>query len=582
MATAQLGTLLRHIHKLAAGPRSAHETDRQLLDHFFARRDESAFTTLVARHGPMVLRVCRRVLYHEQDAEDAFQATFLVLAKNSTSIRRREALAGWLHGVAYRTAMKAKRSAARRRNHESRADRNQASGRCLPTTPLHDPSWNEVRAALDEEIQRLPEHYRSAFIACILEGKSVPEAAAALACKAGTVSCWLARARAKLRLRLTGRGIELSALLAALAVAERAGAGMPTTLAQETVRFGLSVAAGRSAAGVIPSHIAALAAGVTRAMFITKTKIAIVVALAVGLLGVGAQTAGTEIGRALSVEMGQGSATAPRTAHDQDSQTPAKAKASPKKETKPLVVLDPDDPLDLALLRWQKAIDRIETASCKLSRTDRDNTLKIITVYEGTFTYMKPKRWVLELRRKDKPEEFEKLSRDRTFLYQYVPKQKEIIEHQVPERPLEQKNTTWFERLLRSGFAGAALDAVDSHSLLGIKPEDAKRRYNLKFTKGKENDPYYIYIDMQPRAAADKADFGAGRLVLNKETHLPRQYWFRRPNGDETTWDISKIETGVEPTADDLKLAVPKGWRLKKLTSTGGDQDQNMKDRKDK
>src|SRR5262245_7894275 len=107
MATAQLGTLLRHIHKLAAGPRSANESDRELLDDFTARRDESAFTALVARHGPMVLRVCRRVLSHEQDAEDAFQATFLVLARNTGSIRRREALAGWLHGVAYRTAMKA-------------------------------------------------------------------------------------------------------------------------------------------------------------------------------------------------------------------------------------------------------------------------------------------------------------------------------------------------------------------------------------------------------------------------------------------------------------------------------------------
>ena len=93
MATAQLGTLLRHIHTLAAGPSVSLRTDRQLLDDFAARGDESAFTALVARHGPMVLRVCRRVLRHEQDAEDAFQATFLVLARNTASIRQREALA---------------------------------------------------------------------------------------------------------------------------------------------------------------------------------------------------------------------------------------------------------------------------------------------------------------------------------------------------------------------------------------------------------------------------------------------------------------------------------------------------------
>src|SRR5436853_299889 len=120
MATAQLDTLLRHIRKLAAGRGSSQRTDPQLLDDFSTRRDETAFAALVARHGPMVLRVCRRVLKHEQDAEDAFQATFLVLARKTGSIRKRAALAEWLHGVAYRTAMQAKRSAARRRNHEAR------------------------------------------------------------------------------------------------------------------------------------------------------------------------------------------------------------------------------------------------------------------------------------------------------------------------------------------------------------------------------------------------------------------------------------------------------------------------------
>src|SRR6516225_3010819 len=99
MDTAQLGTLLRHIQTLAAGRRDERRSDRQLLEDFTARRDEAAFAALVARHGPLVLRVCRRVLAHEQDAEDAFQATFLVLARNAGSIRRGEALAGWLHGV---------------------------------------------------------------------------------------------------------------------------------------------------------------------------------------------------------------------------------------------------------------------------------------------------------------------------------------------------------------------------------------------------------------------------------------------------------------------------------------------------
>src|SRR5262245_52472501 len=111
MATAQRSTLLWQIHRLTAPCGVRQGTDRELLDDFAARRSEAAFAALVRRHGPMVLGVCRRVLRHEQDAEDAFQATFLVLARNTGSIRKREALASWLYGVAHRTAMKAKRSA---------------------------------------------------------------------------------------------------------------------------------------------------------------------------------------------------------------------------------------------------------------------------------------------------------------------------------------------------------------------------------------------------------------------------------------------------------------------------------------
>jgi RNA polymerase sigma factor (sigma-70 family) len=282
MATAQLGTLLGHIQKLAGGPCARQGTDRQLLEDFSARHDEGAFAALVARHGPMVLRVCRRVLGHEQDAEDAFQATFLVLARNTSAIRKREALPGWLHGVAYRTAMKAKRGAARRRNHEARL-------RSLTPGGAPGPRWDDVQAALDEEIQRLPEHHRTAFVRCAVEGKTVPEAAAELGVKEGTLSSWLMRARRRLQRQLARRGIKLAALLAALSLAEGAGkAAVPAALVRSTVRFGLLVAAGEPAAGVISPHVAALAAGVTRAMFLKKVKIAFVLLLAAGLVAAGA------------------------------------------------------------------------------------------------------------------------------------------------------------------------------------------------------------------------------------------------------------------------------------------------------
>jgi RNA polymerase sigma factor (sigma-70 family) len=282
MAATQLATLMRHIKELAAGPALGHRTDRQLLDDFASRRDKSAFEGLVERHGSMVLGVCRRVLRHAQDAEDAFQATFLVLARHPESIRQREALANWLYGVAFRTAMKAKRDTARRRNHEARL-----RDRTPPATPGQ--TWDDVQAVLDEEIQRLPESFRSAFVLCVLDGKTVPAAAAGLGVKEGTLSWRLARARQLLRKRLARRGIELSAVSAALFLAQGAGeAAVPAALAGVTIRFALLVAAGEPAGGVIPAHVAALAAGGTQAMFLSKTKMAVLILLTGCLLVAGA------------------------------------------------------------------------------------------------------------------------------------------------------------------------------------------------------------------------------------------------------------------------------------------------------
>jgi RNA polymerase sigma factor (sigma-70 family) len=267
----------------------------------------------------MVLRVCRRVLGHEQDAEDAFQATFLALAGSAAAIRRREALAGWLHGVAHRTAMKARRTAARRRKREE-----QARSPAPPSPP--GLKWEEVRTALDEEVQGLAEPFRSAFVLCVLEGKSGPEAAAALGCQLTTVYTRMNRARRLLQKALAARGIELAALLAALAVGDGATRAAPAALVRTAVGFGLLAAAGEPAAGVIPAHVAALAAGVTRAMFLTKTKITVVILLvAAGLFAAGA---GVLRHRTFAAQASQDS--------------PAPAKAPPKPAAKPAEADDKD------------------------------------------------------------------------------------------------------------------------------------------------------------------------------------------------------------------------------------------------
>jgi RNA polymerase sigma factor (sigma-70 family) len=331
---AQLDTLLRHIKQVTAGQAPGHQTDRQLLHDFASRRDENAFAGLVVRHGPMVLRVCRRVLGQEQDAEDAFQATFLILARRTGSIRNQESLSSWLYRVAYRTAMKAKRSAARRRHHEGNV-------RSLTPTPAPSPTWDDVQSTLDEEIQRLPEAFRAAFVLCIMEGKTGPEAAALLGCKPGTVSSRLARARQQLQRRLARRGIKLGAVLASLSVAESAGrASVPATLVRLAIRSGLSAAAGEPAAGVIPAHVAALAAGVTRAMFLTKVKIAVFFFLALSLLTAGAGVLAQQAARERS---GQSPPSEVRS--EKMERAAAQAPAASEKDDRTLVsgqVLGPD------------------------------------------------------------------------------------------------------------------------------------------------------------------------------------------------------------------------------------------------
>jgi RNA polymerase sigma factor (sigma-70 family) len=286
MQTAPLGTVLRHLRKLAVPPGTSELTDKQLLQRFAARREEDAFAALMQRHGGLVWGVCRHVLRHEQDAEDAFQATFLVLARNAESIRKQEALASWLHGTAHRIALQARRDAAIRRAHESR-------GPSMPAEkPFPESALREVLAMLDEEVQRLAPRQRAVFVLCALEGKSLAEAAQQLGWKPGTVSGTLARARRQLEKRLTLRGVTLSAVLCAVALGRHAAAAvLPGRVARWTTQAALLYAAGTTAAEQASPAAAALAEGVTKTMLLSRLKVATVLLLVVfSLAGAGLLT----------------------------------------------------------------------------------------------------------------------------------------------------------------------------------------------------------------------------------------------------------------------------------------------------
>jgi RNA polymerase sigma factor (sigma-70 family) len=284
-----LHTLLRRLRQRTDASAGGALSDAELLERFVRCRDEAAFEVLVWRHGTMVLGLCRRLLRHEHDAEDAFQATFLVLARKAGSIGKRQALASWLHKVAYRIALAARSVAVARRDREQRWAELPA-----PDT-AEDVAWRDLRPVLDEEVLRLPEKYRAAFVLCCLEGKTNDEAADLLGCPKGTVLSRLARARERLRGRLVRRGVVLSAAALAGAASKGSAATVPAGLVETTLRAALAVAAGKAPAAVASGPVAALTEGALRAMFTTKLKIIVGLSLLAGFVLAGAGVLGSRM-----------------------------------------------------------------------------------------------------------------------------------------------------------------------------------------------------------------------------------------------------------------------------------------------
>jgi RNA polymerase sigma factor (sigma-70 family) len=246
-------------------------TDARLLTDYLERADGTALSILVRRHGPMVWGVCRRVLWNHHDAEDAFQAAFLVLVRRAGAIANRESLANWLYGVALQVARKARANLARRNQREK-----QVTEMPEPTVTT-ETRWADLRSHIDEELSRLPDKYRSVVVLCDLEGKTRQEAARQLDLPEGTVAGWLARGRALLAKRFERRGLTLAGgVLAALITPNASSASVPASLAASTIQA--------AASGVVSTEVAGLAEGVLRTMLLKKIKFAGAMLFAVAMV----------------------------------------------------------------------------------------------------------------------------------------------------------------------------------------------------------------------------------------------------------------------------------------------------------
>jgi RNA polymerase sigma factor (sigma-70 family) len=232
MSIAPQHPLLQHLRRLIGCPGAAGVSDRQLLERFLTARDDAAFELLVWRHGPMVLNLCGRVLKDEHAAEDAFQATFLKLAHKAATIADGDSVSSWLYKVAFRTALRAREQADNISLREQPLDDLPAA--CSTPGPDEEAAWRELRPVLDAEVRKLPEKYRNVFILCCLQGLTNEQAAQELGCPKGTVLSRLARARERLRKRLSRKGLAVGLFLPFLAA--RCG---ERVLSQELVSWAL-------------------------------------------------------------------------------------------------------------------------------------------------------------------------------------------------------------------------------------------------------------------------------------------------------------------------------------------------------
>jgi RNA polymerase sigma factor (sigma-70 family) len=535
--------LIHYLKSMAIASGSIALSDSQLLHRFVASSDETAFAVLVQRHGPLVLGICSRLLQHEQDAEDAFQATFLVLASKAETIRRRTSLASWLHGVAERVARKARRTQARRRE------------RAMPlpevATPEATPDlfWRDLRLVLDQEIARLPERYREPFVLCYLQGQTNAEAAQLLGCPKGTVLSRLARARAHLARRLRTRDIALpAAALTTVLTGDTLCAAVSSKLADSTAGLATLLKTGQALPASASSQVFALTTGGMTKMSWTKTSVVVATVLT---------------GALLTTTLWGQRPLAPPVAPSPETATEAKLAPAAVKEDK-----KEKTSVQEILRRWTEADQRVRESHWRFERTINDRTFGQKIVSKGQTSIKKPDLFRVDIQNKDGGME-EILLGESGRLHRFDFRQK--CEHigslpkdlslglLHPEGYRPARRTTKILFIFEINWE--MLNQEFSWTVLGPQPRTLPSLFDVHLVK---EDRWYLYLEITPKDSEDKKSLKHARVVLDRDSYQVRQHWWELPNDNSVCIDYLDRQTNPQPpiTRESLLKGLPtKGWK---------------------
>jgi RNA polymerase sigma factor (sigma-70 family) len=541
--TGELQSIVRRLHRRAEiGDDRGSVPDAELLRRFVERRDEAAFELLVWRHGLMVLETCRRVLGPNSDVEDAFQATFLALLRHARHIRRRESLPGWLHRVARRIAVNARRGRLDRVHRERHAAVPETQ---LPTTA----DWADIGPVLDAEIDRLPDRFRVPFLLFHLQGMTHEETARQLGVPKGTVLSRLARARAKLRFRLTRRGVTLGG---GSVLAFGAGAGeLSAGLVDVTLKTTLSGTEAATAPAVV-----ALTEGVLRTMFLNKIKIA----TGVMMIATTFATGGTLLAchgrfRAQPRVLVAPLVVAPASPVAND---PPKA---PEPEPIPPPAPPKMDRLTEVLAAYEKRRNQIKSYLCKCERQEKSKDGAVVT-WKGEFRYLRPDHMAYQMVQQDNPNRFEMYIREGDKLYEYQQRTKEIF-----VRTVGNVESKLLFNILPIPLLGNRLTRLNPWQLFfGRELDESLWQFDLEIRRDAwANTPDYICIDVQPHTPAQYQVMKRAELVLLAKTFLVRRFWIEYRNGDQVTWDVTEIDTTTKLKPADFQPPFPRGWAVREI-----------------